>query len=573
MKSKEASSETEIKLWVAPPLPLIKKSRKAVAIALAKNIVGEEELEGIEDELFESVLGYSREELTISNIPEVQPKIEKYTKMLEGNPDSLPIKDKLAELYIKLKDFNKAAEYYTDVTIQKNDTWSYYNLGTIYLYARDTTKARESLSKAIKLDPNDIHAKYNFGRSYMEENIDEAVKVFQGIIKSRSYSNPADIALSYTYNNLGVCYYHTISDEQQRIEKAYEEFQRAGSIGENNLLLMIQKRFQFSEKNQEEAEEIKILGLVGSSQKIQEVRSLIKRIASINDPVLITGESGTGKEIASKAIHYLSDRRKTVITITDREYKDASKEIITINCATLMSDEASIYLFGLEANTSTGAKSSEGIFEKYEGGTIILDEIGDLHPDIQSKLLRVIGNGFYQKVGGLKTLESKVKIVAVTNKDLEKEVEEGRFRRDLFNRLRIISIKMPPLREHPEDIPELVQYFLWKHTPQGQRTKAISKPVIEILKSQSWEDDNVNGLQTVIIRCIKLIDDQVIYPHHLKAGIIGNLVINEDTEKEMIISTLRITSGKVTQAAGFLGWNRSMLNRRIKEYGINTKEF
>jgi DNA-binding NtrC family response regulator len=242
--------------------------------------------------------------------------------------------------------------------------------------------------------------------------------------------------------------------------------------------------------------------IIGRSAAMQDVYKLIGRVARADAPVLITGESGVGKEVVSNAIHKFSRRAKS--------------EYVAINCAAIPSNLLESELFGHEKGAFTGAVSQRvGRFEQCDGGTLFLDEIGDMPLEVQSKLLRVLQSGEFSRVGGNQNLHSDVRILAATNKRLEEEVENGKFREDLFYRLNVVRIHIPPLRRRTEDVRLLAEFFLQKQTEKGKhRSMQFSKEAIEALEAYHWPG-NVRELENLIERTCVLASGNVLLPADL----------------------------------------------------------
>ncbi len=253
---------------------------------------------------------------------------------------------------------------------------------------------------------------------------------------------------------------------------------------------------------QPEAEQPKHDGrvkMIGISRALQEVFKLVGRVARTDAPVLIAGESGTGKELVAKALHEYSPRRQ--------------KEMITINCGAIPENLLESELFGHEKGSFTGAIARRaGRFEQADGGTLFLDEIGDMPPSIQVKLLRVLQDGSFSRVGANETLTTDVRIVAATHKKLDDEVAAGRFREDLYYRLNVVEIKIPPLRDRLEDIPLLAEYFLQRITRKnGMARIRISAEAVATLQTHTWPG-NVRELENTIARACALATSQILLP-------------------------------------------------------------
>lgn len=319
----------------------------------------------------------------------------------------------------------------------------------------------------------------------------------------------------------------------------------------------------------------------GRSNKIQRVVKTAQKLAKSSDTtVLIEGESGTGKEIFARFIHQKSPRKEG--------------NFIQINCGTIPKDLAESELFGYEKGAFTGAaqKTKLGKFELAEKGTILLDEIGELTPDLQVKLLRVLQEKKFYRVGGEKEVEVDVRVLAATNKNLEDEVRAGRFREDLFFRLNVAKIEIPPLRERIEDIPQLAYSILNEFNNKFQKNVSdIDPEAMESLKTYSWKG-NIRELRNVIERALLLIDEEKTLRSHFFSFMPG-LYSGEDKKydsfslkiphhgikmdrviKELILKTLKITNGNQVKAAKILGLSRSKLRYRMEQLKITvTKNF
>ncbi len=243
--------------------------------------------------------------------------------------------------------------------------------------------------------------------------------------------------------------------------------------------------------------------IIGKSEKMQKVFETVRKVADTSSNVLIFGESGTGKELIARSIHFDSHRK--------------DKPFVTVNCSALPETLLESELFGHMKGSFTGAISNkEGLFEVANGGTIFLDEIGETSPAIQVKLLRVLQEKEFRRIGGTKDVRVDVRIIAATNKDLDRAVAEGTFREDLYYRLDVIPIHLPPLRERLEDIPLLVQHFLTKFSQTaGKNIKGFTPEALQLLKAQEWRG-NVRELENVIERVIALVTGDMIGPEDLR---------------------------------------------------------
>jgi DNA-binding NtrC family response regulator len=308
--------------------------------------------------------------------------------------------------------------------------------------------------------------------------------------------------------------------------------------------------------------------IIGTSDEMQKVFKMVDRVADSEATILIQGESGTGKELIAREIHYRSRR--------------ATGPFVSINCGAIPRDLLESNLFGHVKGSFTGAvRDSAGLFQVAEGGTFFLDEIADMPHATQVKLLRALQEREIIPVGGTQTVKIDCRLVAATNADLEREVAEGRFRADLFYRLNVIPIKLPPLRQRRDDIPLLVDHFLRRHTQNGPE-KAISKDSLEVLMKYDWPG-NVRELENVMERVLILDDSGVIEPGDLPDNIRyghqqrGSLVIDsptmtlEELEREYILKVLQHTSGQKKRASEILGINASTLYRKLIAYGLERR--
>ena len=306
--------------------------------------------------------------------------------------------------------------------------------------------------------------------------------------------------------------------------------------------------------------------IIGASEKIREVLNMAGRVASSNASVLITGESGTGKELLAKGIHYNSSR--------------AEGPFVAVNCAAIPENLIESELFGHMKGAFTGAiRDKEGKFELAGGGTLFLDEIGELRIDLQAKILRALQERQVDRVGGSHPISVDVRVIAATNKDIERAVKEGSIREDLFYRLSVIMLHMPPLRERRDDIPLLVSHFLKKFNA-GTDTR-IDAEVFSAIKAYGWPG-NVRELENVIEHASVLRRGDVIFladlPDKLKRekASVENIILNlpdegislEDLEKSLIIKALEKHKGNQTRAAEYLGITRPTLIYRMEKYGI-----
>ena len=339
-------------------------------------------------------------------------------------------------------------------------------------------------------------------------------------------------------------------------------------------------RRQIAALTSERKQEAGALGsIVGKSPACEQVRSMVARLGSSDaTTVLVEGESGAGKEVVARCIHFESAR--------------ADRPFMQVNCAALPEHLLESELFGHERGAFTDAHvQKRGLFESAEGGTVMLDEIGDLPPGGQAKLLRLLENKTFRRVGGVQELRADVRVIAATNVNLEERVSEGRFRADLFFRLNVVRLRMPALREHTEDIPLLAGHFIARFNQEMKRqVKGISAQALELLSAYRWPG-NVRELRNVIERAFILhMNVDEIRPEHLppeirdpaperRAGagvpairIVPQVqeqgIVLEDVERKLILEAMERASGNQSKAARLLGISRDTLRYRLKKHAI-----
>jgi len=318
--------------------------------------------------------------------------------------------------------------------------------------------------------------------------------------------------------------------------------------------------------------EYSFAGIVGQSKPMQELFALIRSLAQTDVSVLIQGETGTGKELIARAIHYNSPRR--------------SRRFVAVNCGALAETLLQSELFGHEKGAFTGADARrKGIFEVADGGTLFLDEIGEISPSTQVRLLRVLQDGEFQRVGGSETIRVNVRILSATNQDVEELVKTGRFRQDLYYRLNVFPIRVPPLRERAEDIPLLVDHFIGIANRKLRKSiRGVSPDGMSVLIAHQWPG-NVRELENVVQRTMVVAKSDVVglddVPRELRGQ--GDMpsrpakdlrglarASTELVEKQTILDALAKTDGNVTHAAKALGISRATLQNKMKAYGLRT---
>ena len=311
--------------------------------------------------------------------------------------------------------------------------------------------------------------------------------------------------------------------------------------------------------------------IIGNSGALRQVYEQITQVARTNTTVLLRGESGTGKELIAHAIHYNSLR--------------ASKPFVKVSCAALPETLIESELFGYERGAFTGAQArKKGRFELADGGTLFLDEIGDLNAQTQIKLLRALQEREFERLGGTETIKVNVRLIAATNKDLERAIAAGEFREDLYYRLNVFTIFTPPLRERKSDVLLLADHFLEKYSREhGKSIRRISTPAIDMLTSYHWPG-NVRELENAIERAVIVCESNVVHGHHLPpslqtaegSGTVTQLSLAAAVgtyERDIILDALKSTRGNRKKAAKLLDTTERILGYKVKRYGIDAERF
>ncbi len=337
-------------------------------------------------------------------------------------------------------------------------------------------------------------------------------------------------------------------------------------------VLMEQEKARLEATNVYLQEEIKTVHnfeeIIGTSVAIKKVLQAIEKVAATDATVLVTGETGTGKELVARAIHNLSNRKHSVL--------------VKVNCAAIPAGLIESELFGHEKGAFTGALARKiGRFELADKATIFLDEVGEIPLDLQTKLLRVLQEGEFERLGSTKTIKVNVRLVAATNRDLEKEVREGRFRSDLYYRLKVFPIGLPALRERQQDVPLLVSYFVKKYSnAMGKKVESVSSHAMELLKQNTWPG-NIRELEHVIERAVILSQGTELelsdwMPRSIPLPESGPAVTLEEVERAHILAVLHQTNWRVSGekgAAKILGLNATTMEARMKKLGISRPAF
>ena len=335
-------------------------------------------------------------------------------------------------------------------------------------------------------------------------------------------------------------------------------------------LNLLESKVEFYEKELESLRSSKytINNIVGRSEKIGELKKMALKAGKTNSPVLLLGESGTGKELFAHAIHYVSDRR--------------TYPFIRLNCAAIPKDLLEAELFGYEpgAFTGAGSRGKPGKFELAHRGSIFLDEISDLPWEMQPKLLRVLEEKAVERLGGTQLTKYDFRLIAASHEDLEKCVEQGKFRKDLYYRLNVIPIQIPPLRERKEDIPIIAERLIEiLNRDLGTHVTTISPEVLNILENYDWPG-NVRELSNILERTIYACDGHTIQVHHIPFFLLGPREehnkfqptmlkrLREDMEKEALLHAIRISNDNKNKAAKLLGIHRTALYKKMKKFNI-----
>ncbi len=372
------------------------------------------------------------------------------------------------------------------------------------------------------------------------------------------------------------------------VEKAVEAMQKGAysyimkPFDNDSLILYVNKAiamYRVIKENRRLRETVKSQysfgNIIGKSKKMRDVYEIIGKVAPANATVLIEGESGTGKDLVAKSIHFNSPRR--------------DQPFVAVNCTALAESLLESELFGHERGAFTGAVSSKkGRFELADGGTLFLDEIGELSPSLQVKLLRVLQDKVFERVGGIRQVSVNIRLIAATNKQLKEEVRIGRFREDLFYRLNVVHLELPPLRQRQEDLHLLVDHFIEKYSADrglDMPINGIEKQVERVFFDYNWPG-NVRELENIIERAMVLCPDDILKVDDLPKDFRNSISDSQrldgipedahlsdtimDIEKKMISRALKITGNIQSDAAQLLGIGKSGLNKKLKKHGIEV---
>ena len=359
---------------------------------------------------------------------------------------------------------------------------------------------------------------------------------------------------------LGAADYLTKPVDKDKILFAVQKASERSKILKENLRLRTELFSRF-----------KIDGIVGVSPRIRQIVDVLRRVADSSSTIMIRGESGTGKELIARAVHYNSPR--------------CARPFTALNCAAIPENLFESELFGYEAGAFTGATGRrEGLIEATHGGTLFLDEVGDMPMTMQSKLLRVLQDREIRRIGGKETIRVDIRIVSATNKNLEEEVEKGTFREDLYYRLNVVLIEMPPLRERCEDIPDLVDTFVRKYNQEfGRRVNDVSREALKALVEYRWPG-NVRQLEAVIERSVLLSDGGTLTLEDIGGLLVGRRTANplgidlpdegldfEALEKDLLQKALQRANGVASKAAKLLNMSYKTFLYRIEKFALKAE--
>ena len=366
--------------------------------------------------------------------------------------------------------------------------------------------------------------------------------------------------------------YSTWDNAVEAMRKGAYDYIQKGSADPSEIELVVERALKYQDTARENKrlrselqDKYSFNNMIGKAHSMEQVFDLIDTVADSRATVLVTGESGTGKELVARALHYNSARR--------------TAPFIRLNCAALPKDLMESELFGHEKGAFTGAiKQTRGRFEMADGGTLLLDEISEIDPSLQAKLLRVLQEREFERIGSTQTIKVDVRIVATTNRDLQKEVEAGNFREDLYYRLNVIEMGLPPLRERKEDIPALVQNFVAKYNDEnGKSVEGVADDALDALMQYDWPG-NIRELENYTERAVVVAQGQALkpgdYPQRLTSGPQGRddggihvgMTVHE-MERRLIMKTLESCEGNRTEAASKLAISTRTLRNKLHEYG------
>jgi len=362
--------------------------------------------------------------------------------------------------------------------------------------------------------------------------------------------------------------YGTIEDGVRAIKEGAFDYITKGDE-DNKIIPVIQRAmekvkmgYRIEQLEKQVGEKYNFENIIGESKAIKDAVNVAKKVSETDVPVLLTGETGTGKEIFAQSIHYASERRKY--------------NFVAINCSAIAKDLLESEMFGYIAGAFTGAiKNKKGLFEEAHKGTLFLDEIGELDPALQAKFLRVVETNNFIKAGDTKPTQVDVRLIAASNRNLEEEVEKGNFRADLYYRISVMKIEIPPLRSRKEDIREFADFFIKFYSQKmGRNISEVSTSFYQKLEDYNFPG-NIRELRNIIERAVILSDGKALNESSLPKDIVNKTTTNsslslnlEDVEKNHIFLVLEQANGNKTKAAEILGIGLTTLYRKLQAYGI-----
>lgn len=468
----------------------------------------------------------------------------------------------LGMLFKERGELEKALEQYQLVTENNpKNVLALGSLGDCLMALERYDEAVRVYKKALKIIPDGeqkLNIQNDLGVCYFKKGeLEKAIVEFKAVLKQ----NSDHVNAIY---NLGQVYYH--EGLTGRMKEDYEEFVKSNKNAASILFSLSKSMVSVAaaQKNRPVEE----TSLIGNSTAMRRIQDLIKRAAASDATVLVLGGNGTGKELVARAIHLQSGRH--------------DGPFIPIACSALSESLLESELFGHEKGSFTGAIGQKiGKFEAAHQGTVFLDEIGEISLSTQVKLLRVLQEREFERVGGTERVKVDIRVIAATNRDLKQAIREGKFREDLFYRLNVIAIDMPPLKEREGDMILLVRYFLEKmKAKRPTRFEGVTEAALQLMKQYRWPG-NVRELENVIERVVTLNDDVMIKPEHLPEEVTGTRQTHshspvalppggvlESVEKDMIVRVLTEAHFNKKQAAVRLGISRPTLYQKIRKYGI-----
>jgi transcriptional regulator with PAS, ATPase and Fis domain len=544
--------------------------------------------------------------------------LESYEKALKIHPNLLDVHFNKGLIHMKRGHVNDAMHSFLEALnfLHPLTSGSYYlglfhtkeslslqchmNLGALYKERGELERALEQYRSVVEANPRNVLAMGSLGDCLMAlERFEEAIKIYRKALKSlpegeEKLNLQNDLGIGYfkkgelekainefksvlkqnpdhvnAIYNLGQVYYH--EGLTGRMKEDYEEFVKSSKNAASILFALSKSMVSVAAAQKSRPVEESIL--IGDSQLMQKIQDLIKRAASSDATVLILGENGTGKELVARSIHQQSGRY--------------DGPFVPIACSALSESLLESELFGHEKGSFTGAIGQKiGKFEAAQAGTVFLDEIGEISLSTQVKLLRVLQEREFERVGGTETVKIDVRVIAATNRDLKKAIQEGKFREDLFYRLNVIVVDMPALREREGDLPLLIKYFLDRlKAKRPTRFEGVSEEALGIMRRYRWPG-NVRELENITERIVTLNDDIFIKPEHLPDEVTGlkpsasasvtphalpKAGVLESVEKDMILQVLKESQFNKKKAATRLGISRPTLYQKIRKYGIGVE--